>query len=87
MNFALNKEVNDKKTPRLQKNILIRRQGKQTSMEKTLKNGLSPDKILRKSTENPIQSNRMSKSGLPISATDAPMNLMQFRGVRIQPDK
>ena len=81
------RESNDKKTPRLQKNILVRRQGKQTSMEKSLKTGISPEKDNRKIKDEPISSHRMSKVTLPIVTVDAPMNLMQFRGVRIQPDK
>ena len=56
-------------------------------MDKSLKKRVSPPKEIRKSTEYPIPSNRMSKSGLPAAAAEVPMNLMQFRGVRIQPDK
>ena len=60
-------------TPRLQSNILVKKQNKESSLKRS--------KVAK---INPSQSHKM---GFPKISSDPPMNLMQFRGVRVNPDK
>lgn len=74
------KKLND--SPRLNRNIRVKRKGKLSSVEKgRSKNKDDGDKA---TDLTPFVSTR---SGIPKFENNPPLNLMQFKGVRVEPDK
>jgi hypothetical protein len=76
----------EKRTPRLLNNIVVNKNAKSSSVEKISSKKLSPEIDKREFVLNASNSNKISSLAV-FNSSDPPLNLMQFRGVRVKPDK
>lgn len=83
-NWGKEESKQEKMTPRLQPNIIVKRGGKVRSVGRKRTKYRSPDGT---DSNFKINASNLNVFGIPSIQSDPPMNLMQFRGVRVKPDR